>query len=246
MQKAVIELPHIGNCVNSANWKWKRWDVRSDGKVFWQYARNRECWVSWEQAVKRSEYTKRYMRSTYDQKKAQRIENGKKWRIANAEKHRSNAKDWAKKNKKRENKNKRIYRKNKRNTDPIYSMQMRMRTRTTMAFKQFGYTKSSKTQQILGCDWETLKAHIESQFLPNMGWHNKHLWHIDHIIPIANAKSKEQLAQLCHYSNLQPLWAIDNLKKGKSIQTHQVNPKGTHQANPTNPLCSFFEGLIYG
>jgi hypothetical protein len=46
-----------------------------------------------------------------------------------------------------------------------------------------------------------------------MSWDNKHLWHIDHIIPLSSAKTEDELKQLCHYTNLQPLWAADNIKK---------------------------------
>ena len=47
-----------------------------------------------------------------------------------------------------------------------------------------------------------------------MNWENRGLWHIDHIIPLATAKTEDEIIRLNHYTNLQPLWAIDNLKKG--------------------------------
>mgnify|MGYP002132731409 FL=1 len=47
-----------------------------------------------------------------------------------------------------------------------------------------------------------------------MTWDNYGDWHIDHIIPLNSAQTEEDLYKLCHYSNLQPLWALDNLKKG--------------------------------
>ena len=50
-----------------------------------------------------------------------------------------------------------------------------------------------------------------------MNWENRNLWHVDHIIPLSSAKTEEELVKLCHYTNLQPLWAEDNLKKSNKI-----------------------------
>ena len=59
--------------------------------------------------------------------------------------------------------------------------------------------------------------HIESQFEPWMTWDNHGEWHIDHIIPLASATTKEEIKKLCHYTNLQPLLAEENLSKGDKI-----------------------------
>ena len=64
---------------------------------------------------------------------------------------------------------------------------------------------------------EFLKEHLESQFIDGMGWDNRVEWHIDHIIPLSSAKTEDELYRLCHYTNLQPLWAEDNLKKGNKF-----------------------------
>ena len=50
-----------------------------------------------------------------------------------------------------------------------------------------------------------------------MTWENKGAWHIDHIIPTCTAKTEEDLIRLNHYTNLQPLWAEENLKKGSKL-----------------------------
>jgi hypothetical protein len=52
-----------------------------------------------------------------------------------------------------------------------------------------------------------------------MSWENRDKWHIDHIMPLATATSQEELEKLCHWTNLKPLWAIDNLKKKKKVPT---------------------------
>ena len=71
--------------------------------------------------------------------------------------------------------------------------------------------------EILGCDWITAHNYLECRFTEGMNWNNYGEWHIDHIIPLASAKSNEELITLCHYTNLQPLWAFDNLSKGSKI-----------------------------
>lgn len=81
-----------------------------------------------------------------------------------------------------------------------------------------GKNKSARTQELLGCSIEALKAHLEGQFLPGMSWDNwAHKgWHIDHIRPCASfdLTDPEQQRQCFHYTNLQPLWAADNIRKG--------------------------------
>jgi hypothetical protein len=63
-----------------------------------------------------------------------------------------------------------------------------------------------------------------------MNWDNKEFWHIDHIIPLSSAKDKEELIKLCHYSNLQPLWAEDNYKKrGKVPLLSNLHFKDLHR-----------------
>ena len=72
---------------------------------------------------------------------------------------------------------------------------------------------------MVGCSPQSLREHIESKFAGGMSWDNYGVngWHLDHIIPLASAKNKEEIIKLNHYTNLQPLWAIENLKKGSQI-----------------------------
>ena len=79
-------------------------------------------------------------------------------------------------------------------------------------------SKKNKTFDIVGCSPEFLKQHLEKQFTEGMSWEllGQHI-HIDHIIPLSSAKTEDELYKLCHYENLQPLWAEDNLKKSNKI-----------------------------
>jgi hypothetical protein len=85
------------------------------------------------------------------------------------------------------------------------------------SLKRKGYSKKSRTYEILGCTYEEFKLYIEKQFTKGMNWENKGQWHFDHIYPISLAKDEEELIRLNHYTNFQPLWAIDNLKKSNKI-----------------------------
>lgn len=75
--------------------------------------------------------------------------------------------------------------------------------------------KYRSTLDYLGCSIEELKFHLEKQFTKGMNWNNYGKWHIDHTKPCASFDLRLETEQkLCfHYTNLQPLWAIDNLKK---------------------------------
>ena len=124
-------------------------------------------------------------------------------------------------NKKYKKEKQKEYFKKRRKTDPLFKMRGDLRSRTSQAFKYKGYKKISKTQEMLGVDWEVCKAHIERQFTKGMNWSNHGEWHIDHIIPLASAKNEKELMKLCYYRNLQPLWAEDNLSKKDKILGQQ-------------------------
>lgn len=109
------------------------------------------------------------------------------------------------------------YKRERLRSDPLFRLEYAVRGRTLAAFREKGFSKGSKTMELLGCDWPALKAHMEAQFQTGMSWDNRGDWHIDHIIPLASAKTVEDLERLCHYTNLQPLWAADNIRKGAKI-----------------------------
>ena len=115
----------------------------------------------------------------------------------------------------------RLWNINRRRGDPAVALSHRIRTLIRGAFIRTGYRKSYKTEQILGCSIIEFRAHLERQFLTGMTWENRHLWHIDHIVPLATAKSESDVLSLNHFTNLRPLWAKDNLTKRAKI-THLI------------------------
>lgn len=114
------------------------------------------------------------------------------------------------------------YLRERKQKDPLFKMKHNLRSRTYYAFKNKGYSKKTRTKEMLGVDWEIAKKHIERQFKKGMTWDNYGKWHIDHIIPLASADTEERIKQLCHYSNLQPMWADENLSKADKIINQQT------------------------
>lgn len=100
---------------------------------------------------------------------------------------------------------------------PKFNLITKLRARTAAALKSKNIKKTKRVLDFLGCTVEHLKNHIECLFLEGMTWENKGQWHIDHIIPISSGNTEEDILKLNHYTNLQPLWAQDNLKKGSKV-----------------------------
>jgi len=97
----------------------------------------------------------------------------------------------------------------------------RLRQRLFRAFK--GRSRNASAVRDLGCSIPKLKAHLESLFTPGMSWDNygrgRDKWCIDHVVPLssANLADLKSVRQVCHYSNLQPLWWGDNIRKGGEV-----------------------------
>lgn len=150
-------------------------------------------------SVKDSEELKAYGKAYYAKNRAAVRERQHKYNLAN----RAKIAAWHKE-----------YRK-----DPVHRLAHRLRNRLNFALKN--NSKKGSAVSLLGCTLEELKRYLESKWLPGMSWENwsKDGWHVDHVVPLASfdLTDKEQLEKACHYTNLQPLWAKDNLRKGDSL-----------------------------
>ncbi len=121
----------------------------------------------------------------------------------------------------RNNKDKKIkqqqeYQKNRKQYDPLFKVISVLRKRIYSALNSKKWHKNSPYSDYVGCSQDQLKLHIETQFQSGMSWNNygHSTWHIDHKVPLATAKTEEEVYKLCHYTNLQPMWAKDNFSKG--------------------------------
>jgi len=120
----------------------------------------------------------------------------------------------------KENINKRNSRdRDRRKTDNKFRLKCNLRSRICHAIS--GIVKSKRTTELVGCSIDDLKLHLEKQFVDGMNWENYglHGWHVDHIRPCCSfdLTDPEQQRECFHYTNLQPLWAKDNLAKGGSF-----------------------------
>ncbi len=152
----------------------------------------------------------------------------KKWREENPEEYKKQTKKYYESTKKEQSIKKKVwiqnnrekynsYWTNRKSEDPEFRLLSGMRSTLSSYLKKRNITKKNKTFELVGCAPEFLKEHLEKQFKEGMNWENRNKWHIDHIIPLSSAKTEEELYKLCHYTNLQPLWAEDNIKKSNKI-----------------------------
>ena len=110
-----------------------------------------------------------------------------------------------------------LFRKNKRKIDINFKIFHNLRSRLWAFLK--GINKSETTMKLLGCSIEKLREHLQSQFRPGMTWQNYGKWEIDHIRPgnSFDLSKEEEQCKCFNWTNLQPLWAKENLEKSDNI-----------------------------
>jgi hypothetical protein len=137
---------------------------------------------------------------------------------ANIEEIREKKRAYSKTNAKNLTQKKCVYLANRLKNDPLFALKVRIRSLIRVSLKNRNQIKNSRANEILGCSYEEFKTHIENQFTDGMHWEKMgREIHLDHIIPMASAKTEFEVIALNHYTNFQPLWAIDNLKKGAKM-----------------------------
>lgn len=169
-----------------------------------------------ESIDKHLEKTKQWRKNNINYVKEYR----KKYREEHKEEIQLKNKEWRKNNK---DKIKKIQQKDyvKRRNEPLLQFKDTIRNRIGESFRKYGYVKSKKTEKILGCNINDFINYLiqtyEDNYNEKWEWEYLSKVHIDHIIPLATAKSEDDVIKLCHYTNLQLLKANDNLSKGSKL-----------------------------
>ena len=161
----------------------------------------------------------------YREKNKEKI---KKYRQENKERDKEKMRNYYYNNKDKYNEN----RKKNRENNPLFKLSTNIRSLIIASIKRDGYKKDSRTYEILGCSYEYFKEYIESFFIEDRAWMNwdnygnpvdgivepNKTWDIDHIIPLSSFNTEQELLELNHYTNLQPLCSYYNrfVKRNKS------------------------------
>jgi hypothetical protein len=111
------------------------------------------------------------------------------------------------------------YQKKRRGSDPVFKLMGNIRNRLNLFLKKKNIKKNNKTFEMVGCTPKFLREYLEKKFEPGMTWKNHSLngWHVDHQTPLSSAKTVEEFEKLAHYTNLQPMWGTENIKKGNKV-----------------------------
>ncbi len=185
--------------------------------------KNRKRNYQQENKERLNENSKQY----YNDNKETQLIKAKEYYRDNKDKCLEYRKEYYRNNKNKCLENKKEYYKKKIVSDPFFKLKKNIRTLISNSIKGNGYSKKSKTQEIIGCLFEEFKIHLESKFQSWMSWDNygryngelNYGWDIDHIIPLSSATTEEELTKLNHYTNLQPLCSKINRHIKKNNQS---------------------------
>jgi len=213
--------------------EWKKLDLYCKNKYSWDNLRHEcnHCLTEYRKKNKErmTEYNKKYWEKTQEEQK----EKSKIWRQNNQEHIKEKYKEYRllhgkeiDKKQWQKRKNDEEYRSKhndyinklhaeKRKTDINFKLKQNVSRRIREVLTNFSLIKSERTIEYVGCNLQDLRVHLESTFKEGMTWENYGEWHIDHIIPCSswNLADKKELKMCFHYSNLQALWASENIHK---------------------------------
>lgn len=211
----------------------KKCNVEKETKNFDKNNSKKDGLNSWCKKCK-SEYNKKYRldnkdkikeyqkikdRERYLKNKDKILQQHKIYNNSHKEEKSKHHHDYYIQNKEKIKKKSSEYFKKKLKEDFVFKMKFQIRNLIRLSFTKKGYIKSKKTEEIIGISLNEFYYYLLKTFEKNYGyeWDGLEKVHIDHIIPLSNAETKEEIIQLCHYKNLQLLKAKDNLKKSNKL-----------------------------
>ena len=155
-------------------------------------------------------------RKHYENNTEQKKSYGKEYYKKNTDRVAERNKEWLNKNREKYRERNKEWQRNKRSSDIHFIIRGRLANRIREAVKNNAGGKAYSTMQLIGCTISDLKIFFEAEFEHGMTWDNMGEWHIDHIRPCASfdLEDPEEQKKCFHWTNLQPLWALDNLRKG--------------------------------
>jgi hypothetical protein len=182
----------------------------------------KEYQKKWQEENK--EKRKEYRQNHYILNKENTLNKCKIWYNNNKEKKLNSCKEYKKNNLEKFKNYQKDYVKNKRQNDDVFKFKSNVRNLIGLSFKRGknNFIKKLSSEEILGCTIEEFRNYIALQFKSGMNFKNYGEWHLDHIVPLSIAKSEEEIIKLNHYTNFQPLWALDNLIKSDKINNVQL------------------------
>jgi hypothetical protein len=203
------------NKINEVNRKWRKENREKYLKSSRNYYKNNKKEFSDKNKVYRIENKDKIkkMRENYKENNREKILESNK-RYTKSKLGKETRRKYKEKNKEKLRKERREYDKKRFKIDKEYKLLCAMRSNLYRAVKK--EHKNGKTIELIGCSIRELKKHLEKNFTDGMSWENYGKWHIDHVIPCANydLTQEKQQKECFNWKNLQPLWAIDNFKKG--------------------------------
>jgi len=181
----------------------------------------KDCKCEIIEKIRCVECQKIFKHNIYLRNKENQLKRQKKKRENNLEEYKIYSKNYYNNNKEKCNEAFKLYKKKRRKEDSLYKLKENIRSNIGRTFRDKNITKNSKTFEILGCDFETFKNHIESLWDNWMNWNNYGIdnltklepnktWDIDHHIPVSKGKNEEEIIKLNHYTNLKPLCSYYN------------------------------------
>ena len=188
-------------------WRNEHKDELSEYQLNWQRNNREKCRA----------YNKKSSQNMTEEQKAHRKELKKKYReIWNQDSdYIERRRAWSREPAKRRRKRITAHEENRKKIDSVFKLKKQIRNEIRMSFNRRGFRKSERTEMIVGCNLEELYKHLCKTYQIRYGeeYNGNRVVHIDHIIPLANAHTEEEVKKLCRWENLQLLTAEDNLIK---------------------------------